>query len=213
MHSTFIDLTNKRFGKYLVKELAPKRKNITYWLCYCDCGNKKEVRGTDLRSKRVVSCGCSRIPDILGKKFGKLMVIKLTNKIKFGEKVWLCKCDCGGSKEVVSGSLKQGLVKSCGCIRKVKNKNNGILYKIPEDLIGKKFGKLKVIKLKKKVKRTGKRISFIMSCYCSHCNKNVEKDAYAIAKGNALDCRISNKLSDKKIFQFLRKIIKENKPE
>jgi len=50
-----------RYGKLVVVERAPKpegRPKGAYWLCKCDCGNSKIVRGADLRSGDVNSCGC-----------------------------------------------------------------------------------------------------------------------------------------------------------
>ena len=50
------NLVGQGFGKLLVIEKRPKGK----WLCRCDCGEKKEVRGNHLRSGRTISCGCRR---------------------------------------------------------------------------------------------------------------------------------------------------------
>ena len=56
-----IDLTNKKFGKLLVLEEVPERRNKKiYWKCRCDCGNIKEISGSDLKSGKVVSCGCKK---------------------------------------------------------------------------------------------------------------------------------------------------------
>lgn len=48
------DLTGKQFGRWLVKEYVGKEK----WLCICECGNQKIVKGRNLRSGESKSCGC-----------------------------------------------------------------------------------------------------------------------------------------------------------
>lgn len=56
----FQDLAGKRFGKLFVKEQSANDKNgKTMWLCACDCGSFKVIRGNRLRSGEAVSCGCS----------------------------------------------------------------------------------------------------------------------------------------------------------
>lgn len=53
-----IDLTGRRFGKLTVEGLASADKGILVWNCVCDCGNITLVRGNNLRSGAVQSCGC-----------------------------------------------------------------------------------------------------------------------------------------------------------
>ena len=52
---SFIDLTNKRFGRLIALE----RKGND-WICECDCGNQKDIKAYRLRSGRTKSCGCLR---------------------------------------------------------------------------------------------------------------------------------------------------------
>ena len=55
--------------------------------------------------------------DLTGKRFGRLVVLK--RSINKGEKItWLCKCDCGKTKNVRSSDLTTGKQISCGCRRK-----------------------------------------------------------------------------------------------
>ena len=55
---------------------------------------------------------------LIGQRFGKLTVIKLSHLNKWGQTHWLCKCDCGNN-HIASGShLKNGNIKSCGCYQK-----------------------------------------------------------------------------------------------
>jgi hypothetical protein len=51
-----LDLMGKRFGRLTVRERARGR-----WICKCDCGELKLVRGGDLRVGKVTSCGCGRV--------------------------------------------------------------------------------------------------------------------------------------------------------
>jgi hypothetical protein len=64
----FIDLTGQRFNKLTVlKQLKNDACNKKTWLCKCDCGNKKRIRGADLKNNRTKSCGCLRITHGLSK--------------------------------------------------------------------------------------------------------------------------------------------------
>jgi len=80
--------------------------------------------------------------DLVGKKFGRLIVIKRNHpNSKSGAPKWLCKCNCGKEKVIEGGSLRSGATKSCGCLaNEFKSKRRLI------DLTGRKFGKLTVIK-------------------------------------------------------------------
>src|ERR1043166_7168154 len=51
----FIDLTGKRFGRWLVLERVGKE---FAWRCRCDCGTEKRVLANSLRDGRSTSCGC-----------------------------------------------------------------------------------------------------------------------------------------------------------
>lgn len=55
-----VDLTGQRFGRLTVVERAPSRRQRTFWLCRCDCGNRHEVERSALTrvKKPVKSCGC-----------------------------------------------------------------------------------------------------------------------------------------------------------
>jgi len=54
--------------------------------------------------------------DLRGQVFGRLTAIEPTPKRYNGNVVWLCRCECGGTKEVNSNALRMGGVKSCGCL-------------------------------------------------------------------------------------------------
>jgi len=59
--SNFIDLSGKRFGRLQVISPVGKDKYNNYkWLCNCDCGKEKIVKGNCLCSGMTRSCGCLR---------------------------------------------------------------------------------------------------------------------------------------------------------
>lgn len=61
MHAhNFIDLTGKRYGRFFVVKLAPRKsgRNLV-WICRCDCGRETDVVGSNLKSGSSKSCGCA----------------------------------------------------------------------------------------------------------------------------------------------------------
>lgn len=117
-----ISLVGIRFGFWIVLEEVEKPKHLnnkdTYWLCKCNCGIEKIVKGLSLSSGRSKSCGCSRrnIPDFLNKKFEQLTIVGAgffdKNVIFFP-----CLCDCGKETKIRYHDLvrEDGFaIKSCG---------------------------------------------------------------------------------------------------
>ena len=63
--------------------------------------------------------------NMIGKRFGRLTVIKENGKSKNGSLMYLCECNCGNVVTVRGISLRNGDCKSCGCLRKeVSSKGN-----------------------------------------------------------------------------------------
>lgn len=59
-----VNLQGKRFGRLIVlHRIDPPnhvKKNSVYWLCRCDCGKKKAIKGDNLKNGSTTSCGCWR---------------------------------------------------------------------------------------------------------------------------------------------------------
>lgn len=58
--------------------------------------------------------------DIIGERYGRLLVLEELDK-RYGkkkERVFLCECDCGDTIEKPIQSLRSGRAKSCGCFQK-----------------------------------------------------------------------------------------------
>jgi len=68
------NMVGNRFGNLTVKAFAyMSRGKNQVWECICDCGKTCYVRGKDLRSGQVLSCGCP--------------VVEVEHKVEVGQKV------------------------------------------------------------------------------------------------------------------------------
>jgi len=56
--------------------------------------------------------------DLTGRKFGRLTVLRDAGRIKKRHVIWECLCDCGQKTMVITGRLKSGCTRSCGCYQR-----------------------------------------------------------------------------------------------
>ena len=63
-----------------------------------------------------------RIPNLVGKKFGRWTVLKRVESNPCSEACWLCRCECGKESTVTGRTLREGRSKSCGCSRRGKRR-------------------------------------------------------------------------------------------
>lgn len=135
----------------------------------------------------------AKFEDLTGKRFGRLTVVKRgEDKVagKYKYVAWECSCDCGNEAVVKTNPLKEGRIKSCGCLhseiaRELGRKSTGPKTQY-EDLTGTKFGRLLVIGDENK-QRTGKCL-----CRCD-CGNIKEVDKSALKLGFTLSCGCFNK--------------------
>lgn len=68
-----------------------------------------------------------RIKNLVGQRFGRLLVLSDSGRRQpgSGEVYWTCKCDCGSDFEAHSGRLKAGHTGSCGCLAKERSAERG----------------------------------------------------------------------------------------
>lgn len=59
-----------------------------------------------------------KLKDLRGYKFGKLTVVSLSHMVG-KHSYWNCICECGNKHTVRSDCLKNGVVKSCGCLNTI----------------------------------------------------------------------------------------------
>lgn len=91
----------------LMTNYAVKNKTL------CHCRNGEKIK--EINRKKY---------DLVGKKFGKLLVIKeLDERTKYNEKRWLCQCECGNYKTTVTSALINHSTTSCGCSKSYNESN------------------------------------------------------------------------------------------
>ena len=56
--------------------------------------------------------------ELVGERFGRLVVACETERRPQGGRQWLCRCDCGKEAKLSTGQLVSGNTKSCGCLRR-----------------------------------------------------------------------------------------------
>lgn len=204
-----LDISGQKYGRLTALEKSGKdRFGSSLWRCKCDCGNETIVLLCNLRRGYTKSCGCllkeiqnnktrariklklkikeSKIKirfakyDLSGKKFNRLTVLCLGGEMKNGRNKWLCRCDCGEETIVCTGNLKNGSVKSCGCIQKEAMRKIGT--KTAENLSGRRFGRLLVVK-----RATGDFEKPRWKCLCD-CGKEIIVRAHSLKNKFTRSC-------------------------
>jgi hypothetical protein len=120
-------LLGERFGYLTVMSYNGCKRRRSYWNCICDCGEKvirpgHELLKSNREQKATISCGCMKgikqRLDLVGKRFGKLLVVESLGVNEFRQQIVKCKCACGHISNHHASSLVNGKIKSCGCKQK-----------------------------------------------------------------------------------------------
>lgn len=75
-----------------------------------------------------------RTADLIGKRFGRLVVMERAENAPGRHATWRCRCDCGEVVTVRGDNLRTGDTQSCGCLSRevhtVHGKHGTRLYRI-----------------------------------------------------------------------------------
>lgn len=117
-------MINEIFGKLKVVEYSGKNKRReSLWLCLCECGNKKIIKGYNLKIGKTKSCGCIKTgsdpKNRKGHRKGRLEFIEFVGMDKNRTSFWKARCECGNEIVLRSNSS----AKSCGCLKVESDKN------------------------------------------------------------------------------------------
>jgi len=67
--------------------------------------------------------------DLTGQTFSRWTVLKQGDSRIRNIILWVCRCTCGTVRNVTASSLKQGITRSCGCLRSEISTKNGKKHK------------------------------------------------------------------------------------
>lgn len=117
-----------------------------------------------------------KVINLIGKRFGKLVVVQRVDNDRNGRARWLCLCDCGNEKEIMSSSLLSENTRSCGCL-------------LSPDLTGVTFGSLVVIEKLENIILSNGNIRTCWKCLCECGNyKNVSSDRLVSSTVKSCGC-------------------------
>lgn len=115
--------------------------------------------------------------DLTGRRYGKLTVLALTDQHNsYGQRLYRCRCDCGGERLASRNNLQRGEITSCGCQNHLPRKN----------LAGQRFGRLTALAAADPPDGR-KRTSYKWLCRCD-CGNTAIVSANSLTKGNAQSC-------------------------
>ena len=114
-------------------------------------------------------------PNLIGQRFHKLTVIERAENTSRGQRRWLCRCDCGGTRITTTSYLRNGRARDCGC------------GKSP-DLTGRVFGELTVLGRSDKRGPRGARTTPMWECRCS-CGEITYKATDTLTNPDKSMCR------------------------
>ena len=163
---TLVDLIGRTFERLCVTKRGPNdKRGRPQWHCRCVCGTEIVKSANILLSGHVRSCGCLRrettsargkmvAKDMTGQIFDRLTVLRRADSNIRRSAAWVCLCECGQEKNVASTDLREGQVRSCGCLR-------------VDDLTGQVFGRLTVSERDRAGSAPGK-VRWFCICECGN---------------------------------------------
>lgn len=195
------ELGNK-YGTMVVIREVPKEerpiKNAAYWELQCElCGERRIIRGVNLRRRGIV-CDCQKAKiNELGNKYGTMVVIREVPKEEKTDKshncYWELQCEICGEKRIMTGSNLRNHGIRCKCQNAPQMKN----------LIGQTFGRLTVVRMATKEERNGSNYSACW-CKCSCGNSKLKLvRSCNLENGNVKSCGCLKSHGEELINQIL----------
>lgn len=114
--------------------------------------------------------------DLIGRRFGMLTVKEDSGRRQGRSILWRCRCDCGGEALYARCQLVSGAAADCGCRKKPRTT-------ALDDLTGRQFGKLTVLRRAENDKRGKTR----WLCQCA-CGNTCVALAQNLKRGSVCSC-------------------------
>lgn len=129
--------------------------------------------------------------ELIGKRFGHLVVLEDSGERFHRGVVWKCKCDCGNIKNIWGNRLTQNKVQSCG-------DSECPYHRRFDDLTGQRFGKL--VALYPTIMRDGSHMYWMCQC---DCGNQIEISSTGLKRGTKSCGCIKTSIGEKNIENIL----------
>ena len=184
-----------KFGHWeVIKFDHSNEHRVKYFLCKCDCGAIRPVRGVALINGTSTSCSKACSNSLEGLTFGYWEVLK---RDQSQPRKFICRCKCGTVRSVDGSSLKNGASKSCGCLKSEKSKEHN--KDKAENHVGEVFGKLTVLSVELK---NG---DYYYNCKCD-CGNETQVLGKRLFRGETVSCGCINSKANELMAKLLTKL-------
>mgnify|MGYP007028412764 CR=1 FL=1 len=102
------------YDRWTLVESLPKNKVKIE----CECGRTRELTKSAWNDGRGLQHNCPFNHELIGKRFGRLVVETPRKERIRGNIAFDCACDCGATQVAIGSDLKRGNVRSCGCLQR-----------------------------------------------------------------------------------------------
>lgn len=118
------------FGKWTALKDGEYTPGLQMVDCRCDCGTERSVSSSNLRGRKIPSCGCMRRdsiaarcrrPILAGERFGRLTTVSAGKYGVAKRPIVACMCDCGTPCNIPQACLRRGTTQSCGCLHRERS--------------------------------------------------------------------------------------------
>jgi len=129
------DIRGQAWNAMTAVEFRRREGKHSIWLFRCLCGTETEKPAAAVIGGNTKSCGClksrarrglprlacDRSPEmesLLGQQIGRLVPESEAERNERGERMWNCRCECGGRGVFPHKGLRAGTTRSCGCLHR-----------------------------------------------------------------------------------------------
>ncbi len=119
MANRTLDLADKKFGLLTARRIT-RRHPFVMWFCDCECGGSKEVRGSELKSGMVKSCGCllrgtkDTWKQHVGSSVNGWQCLSFVSSSRYGH-IFIWRHVCGHVRQMTRSQLVAGKIARCKC--------------------------------------------------------------------------------------------------
>lgn len=139
--------------------------------------------------------GKNRALDLSKEKFNRLQPLYKIGSNDKNQIVWHCVCDCGQYVDAIASKIKNGYIKSCGCLTKEINSSR-MITTIP------KYKKFRRLTYLGEYKHNENKTRILRKCKCS-CGSIIWVETSKLLSGHTMSCGCLSSKGEEKISSIL----------